>query len=50
MRYVPEWFPGATFKRKGKEWYKASKEMVNAPFEVTKDKIVSLYPSNRATF
>jgi len=32
LRYLPEWFPGAGFKRKARKWRKLLFENVNAPF------------------
>ncbi|KAF8634038.1 hypothetical protein AX17_004303 [Amanita inopinata Kibby_2008] len=37
LKYVPEWFPGAGFKKKAREWKRAVMEMRDAPFaEVAK--------------
>ncbi|KAJ3512407.1 hypothetical protein NLJ89_g3545 [Agrocybe chaxingu] len=33
LKYVPEWFPGASFKRKAKEWKRLAQDMFNRPFE-----------------
>ncbi|KIM89841.1 hypothetical protein PILCRDRAFT_812637 [Piloderma croceum F 1598] len=40
LQYVPEWFPGAGFKRKAKAWRKLSQAMLNDPYEMTKRKIL----------
>ncbi|KAF9267146.1 cytochrome P450 [Marasmius fiardii PR-910] len=40
LKYVPEWFPGAGFKRKAKEWAKFSTIMREMPFEAAKQSIV----------
>ncbi|KDR70118.1 hypothetical protein GALMADRAFT_144803 [Galerina marginata CBS 339.88] len=32
LKYVPEWFPGASFKRKAREWRAAVMGMRDAPF------------------
>ncbi|EEB96705.1 hypothetical protein MPER_04116, partial [Moniliophthora perniciosa FA553] len=37
LKYIPDWFPGAGFKRKAKEWRKLYDNMANIPFEVTKN-------------
>ncbi|TDL20244.1 cytochrome P450 [Rickenella mellea] len=36
LKYVPEWFPGASFKRKAREWKRLSYEMRDAPFNAVK--------------
>ncbi|KIK59244.1 hypothetical protein GYMLUDRAFT_1004604 [Collybiopsis luxurians FD-317 M1] len=38
LKYVPEWFPGATFKRKAREWNNLRIKMTNM-FDVTKEQI-----------
>lgn len=38
MKYIPEWFPGAQFKRKAREWRKLSEAMINAPYDMAKGK------------
>jgi hypothetical protein len=40
LKYVPDWFPGAQFKRDAKEWRKAALEFRDAPFEATKRDLV----------
>ncbi|KAG5651496.1 hypothetical protein H0H81_008468 [Sphagnurus paluster] len=39
VKYIPEWAPGAGFRRKAREWKKAVREMRDAPFETTMDAI-----------
>ncbi|KAF8625112.1 hypothetical protein AX15_005542 [Amanita polypyramis BW_CC] len=39
LKYVPEWIPGAEFKRKAKEWRKAGQTMIEMPFAAAKDRI-----------
>ncbi|KAK0452985.1 cytochrome P450 [Desarmillaria tabescens] len=39
LKYIPDWFPGATFKRKAKEWRQYSKTMREMPFEAAKRRI-----------
>lgn len=53
VRYVPDWFPGASFKRKAKKWHASLNEMADRPFEYVKKQMVSvihgrtkLYPLN----
>lgn len=42
LKYVPEWFPGASFKRKAREWKKSTISMIETPFAAAKEKVVSL--------
>ncbi|KJA17691.1 hypothetical protein HYPSUDRAFT_146170 [Hypholoma sublateritium FD-334 SS-4] len=35
LKYVPEWVPGASFKRKAREWRRAVLQMRDAPFATT---------------
>ncbi|TDL20318.1 cytochrome P450 [Rickenella mellea] len=37
LKYVPAWFPGATFVRKAQEWRKSLNEFVNGPFLLVKN-------------
>jgi hypothetical protein len=32
VRYLPDWFPGAAFKRLAAQWNKDAEDMVSAPF------------------
>ena len=41
VKYLPEWFPGATFKREAKVWKGYADAMLNVPFQVMQDNIVS---------
>ncbi|KXN87126.1 O-methylsterigmatocystin oxidoreductase, partial [Leucoagaricus sp. SymC.cos] len=36
LKYVPDWFPGAHFKRDAKQWKKAALQFIEAPFQATK--------------
>ncbi|TFK33964.1 cytochrome P450 [Crucibulum laeve] len=36
LKYVPEWMPGAGFKRQAKEWRKHARKMLDAPYEAAK--------------
>jgi hypothetical protein len=38
---VPEWFPGAGFKRLAREWHQTLDEMVDAPYKFVKDQMVT---------
>lgn len=42
--YVPSWFPGAGFRRKAKLWREWAVGMVENPYRVAKQKIVSYIP------
>ncbi|KAL0958150.1 hypothetical protein HGRIS_000317 [Hohenbuehelia grisea] len=37
LKYVPAWFPGASFRRKAREWRKLVEQMCEKPFRVAKD-------------
>ncbi|KAF9545039.1 cytochrome P450 [Agrocybe pediades] len=39
LKYVPTWFPGASFRRRAKEWRKLSERMVTTPYIATKKSI-----------
>ncbi|KAK0214140.1 cytochrome P450 [Armillaria fumosa] len=39
LRYVPEWIPGANFKRLAKEWKQNVKEITNEPFYWVKEQM-----------
>ncbi|KAF9064431.1 cytochrome P450 [Rhodocollybia butyracea] len=41
LKYVPEWFPGADFKRKAREWNLLRTEMTEDPFRVTKERMAT---------
>ena len=40
MKYIPEWFPGAEFKRKAKGWRAAGDMMVHVPYNKAKQLLV----------
>jgi hypothetical protein len=40
VKYVPEWLPGAGFKKKAREWKKLSIELRDRPFELLKAAMV----------
>ncbi|KAJ7483475.1 cytochrome P450 [Mycena latifolia] len=44
LKYVPEWFPGANFKRKAREWKKLSQSMADKPFAEAKRSIARNAP------
>ncbi|KIM78610.1 hypothetical protein PILCRDRAFT_98340 [Piloderma croceum F 1598] len=39
LKYVPSWMPGASFKRKAREWRRLSREMLESQFEIVKQKM-----------
>ena len=41
LKYVPDWMPFAGFKRKAKVWRKLAMAMIENPYKVGKEKIVS---------
>ncbi|THH17276.1 hypothetical protein EW146_g3521 [Bondarzewia mesenterica] len=41
LKYVPQWFPGAEFKRQGKEWSKYTQAMLDEPYKVVKAQMAS---------
>ncbi|KAI0076583.1 cytochrome P450 [Panus rudis PR-1116 ss-1] len=42
LKWVPSWFPGASFKRRANAWRPYVKAMADKPFEHVKDRMVSL--------
>ena len=43
VRYLPEWFPGATFHRTAAKSRQLVKEMRELPFNVVKERIVGVF-------
>ncbi|KIK54121.1 hypothetical protein GYMLUDRAFT_264755 [Collybiopsis luxurians FD-317 M1] len=41
LKYIPEWFPGADFKRKAKEWNLVRARITEDTFRTTKEQIAS---------
>jgi hypothetical protein len=41
LKYVPTWVPGAGFQRIAKEWSATLKEMVDMPYNFTKQQMAS---------
>ncbi|CCM05165.1 uncharacterized protein FIBRA_07374 [Fibroporia radiculosa] len=39
LRHVPRWMPGAGFKRQALEWRKLNQAMLNAPFDMVKERM-----------
>ena len=45
VRHVPDWIPGAGWKRLGREWGANGQNLVNTPFELVRDRrVCSCYP------
>lgn len=42
VKYVPDWFPGAEFKKRAKEGYGIARDMLNKPYDLAKQRYVSL--------
>ena len=42
MRYVPDWMPGATFKVKAAQWRDARTQLLNIPFDMVREQMVSI--------
>ncbi|PPR03921.1 hypothetical protein CVT24_008106 [Panaeolus cyanescens] len=52
LKYVPEWFPGASFQKKARVWRELNEKMVNWPFEAVKERMsngTQLAPSIAST-
>ena len=43
LKYVPEWLPGARFKRMAKEWRCLALAMRDIPYENAKQEIVRFF-------
>jgi hypothetical protein len=41
LKYVPSWMPGASFKRKAREWRHFSRQMLESQFKIVKQNMVS---------
>ncbi|KIJ50091.1 hypothetical protein M422DRAFT_160083, partial [Sphaerobolus stellatus SS14] len=42
LKYIPYWFPGATFKKKGRKWAKYISDMNELTFQATKTAMVTI--------
>jgi hypothetical protein len=40
VRYLPEWFPGAKFKRDARIWNEELQELVHYPYRAVKEDLV----------
>jgi len=43
VRYVPEWFPGAGFQRKAREWRQMLIDTVETPFAYVQNEMVRFH-------
>ncbi|ELU42391.1 cytochrome P450 [Rhizoctonia solani AG-1 IA] len=43
LRHIPDWFPGTEWKQTVKEWRKDRDDMIDTPFNWTKQQIVGLH-------
>jgi hypothetical protein len=41
LKHVPAWFPGAGFQRTAQQWSNTLKEMVDMPYDFTKQQIAA---------
>ena len=41
LKYVPDWFPGAGFKRKASRWRKINAEVAQKPFRFVTEQVVT---------
>ncbi|KAI6098628.1 cytochrome P450 [Pisolithus croceorrhizus] len=41
LAYIPEWFPGAGFKRRAREWHADLQNMINQSFEFAKSQMAA---------
>ena len=44
LRYVPSWFPGASFQKKAIEWKRVIEQMADVPHEFVKARMVYFIP------
>jgi hypothetical protein len=42
VQYIPDWFPGAKFKRTAKEWRKTAEQLKHEPYNNIKDQVVRI--------
>ena len=53
VQYIPEWTPGAKFKKLAREWYVTLTNMVHVPFQFVKNKSVcvqQMFPNKGSLF
>ena len=42
VKYVPEWFPGAGFKKQARTWRRSVDRLLNAPYEDVQRRLVRI--------
>ncbi|KAJ7458861.1 cytochrome P450 [Mycena latifolia] len=50
LRHIPDWFPGAGFKKIAKEWKKTLEKMAEEPYEFTKKQMAAGTAGNSVVF
>jgi hypothetical protein len=50
LKYVPSWFPGASFKKKAARWRKAKDIMAERPFRHVQEQLVQVHFFNGFKF
>jgi hypothetical protein len=50
LKYVPSWFPGASFKKKAARWRAVNHTMAERPFRYVKEQFVQVYLFNGFKF
>ena len=50
VQYIPEWFPGAGFKRTARKWKEQVQEMVDQPHQWVKEQMVCYFEPIRNTW
>lgn len=50
VRYIPAWFPGASFMRKTIKWEKQLEDMSRMPYELARAEFVSLKPITERSY
>jgi hypothetical protein len=43
MQYIPAWFPGAQWKREALKWRWQTEQMLNVPYDWTREEMVNQY-------
>ena len=43
MKYIPEWFPGAEFKRQAARWKVTVDKMFESPYQLVKESVVCVH-------
>ncbi|ETW86402.1 cytochrome P450 monooxygenase 63 [Heterobasidion irregulare TC 32-1] len=41
LKHVPSWFPGASFKKQSRQWRRASRAMIDRPFDMVRQRMES---------